>query len=173
MSLVATIKMADGKIMKLNLLKEYAPNTVANFVSLANNGFYDGLIFHRIIEGFMIQGGCPQGIGIGGPGYRIKGEFKRNGFNNELKHERGVISMARSALPNSAGSQFFIMHHDAPHLDGDYAAFGILTEGFDVLDSLAAVACDRQDKPLHDQKIASIRVEGDELDSLPELEKYC
>ena len=134
---VVTITMEDGGVMKLELYPEVAPGTVNNFLSLAKKGFYDGLIFHRVIEGFMIQGGCPIGNGEGGPGYVIKGEFKQNGVQNDLKHERGVISMARTSIPDSAGSQFFIMHKAAPHLDGGYAAFGKLIEGEDVLDRIA------------------------------------
>ena len=135
---IVTIEMENGGIIKAELYPAKAPNTVNNFISLINHGFYDGVIFHRVIEGFMIQGGDPQGIGIGGPGYSIKGEFARNGFKtNDLKHERGVLSMARSMLPNSAGSQFFIMHQDSPHLDGDYAAFGKVIEGMDVVDAIA------------------------------------
>ena len=137
---IVTIEMENGKTITAELYPEIAPNTVANFVTLVQSGFYDGLIFHRVIPGFMIQGGDPQGTGMGGPGYSIKGEFARNGFKqNTLRHKRGVLSMARSMMPNSAGSQFFIMHADAPHLDGDYAAFGMVTEGMDVVDGVAAV----------------------------------
>ena len=156
---IATITMKDGGVMKLELYPDVAPNTVKNFISLANSGFYDGVTFHRIIAGFMIQGGDPDGNGTGGPGYSIKGEFTSNGFVNDLKHTRGVISMARTMIPDSAGSQFFIMHADAPHLDGSYAAFGKLIEGFTVLDSIAAVQTDRNDAPLNPVVIESIRVE--------------
>ncbi|MDI9497527.1 MAG: peptidylprolyl isomerase [Bacillota bacterium] len=163
--------MTDGQTMTAELLPETAPNTVANFVSLAKSGFYDGLIFHRVISGFMIQGGCPQGSGTGGPGYRIRGEFRANGFCNDLAHDRGVLSMARAAHPDSAGSQFFIMHRRSPHLDGQYAAFGRLTEGFDVLDEIAATPCDRNDRPLRERRIQSIQISGAEADSLPAPEK--
>ena len=139
---VVTIEMENGKIIKAELYPEIAPNTVNNFVSLVSKGFYDGLIFHRVISGFMIQGGDPKGIGIGGPGYSIKGEFSGNGFANPLKHDRGVLSMARSMAPNSAGSQFFIMHQNAPHLDGQYAAFGKVIEGINVVDEIASVRTD-------------------------------
>lgn len=152
------ITMADGGVMTLELYPEIAPKTVENFESLVNKGFYNGLIFHRVIAGFMIQGGCPEGSGMGGPGYSIKGEFLSNGFNNTLKHTRGVISMARAQDPNSAGSQFFIMHADAPHLDGDYAAFGKLVEGYDVLDKIASVSTDWFDKPTKEQKIEKIEI---------------
>lgn len=156
---IATITMKDGGVMKLELYPDVAPNTVKNFISLANKGFYDGLTFHRIIAGFMIQGGDPDGMGSGGPGYSIKGEFASNGFQNDLKHTRGVISMARTMVPDSAGSQFFIMHADAPHLDGEYAAFGMLTEGFDVLDAIASVRTGMYDMPLEPVVIDTIRVE--------------
>ena len=156
---VATIEMADGGVMKLELYPDIAPNTAVNFIELANAGFYDGLIFHRVIPGFMIQGGDPQGTGMGGPGYTIKGEFRSNGFENDLSHERGVISMARSMMPNSAGSQFFIMHADAPRLDGEYAAFGRVIEGIEVVDRIAGVETDALDRPTQDQVIRSIRVE--------------
>lgn len=163
MAVKGVITMADGREMPFELLPEYAPNTVNNFAALAEAGFYDGLIFHRVIEGFMIQGGCPQGSGMGGPGYQIKGEFGQNGFPNALKHERGVLSMARSMHKDSAGSQFFIMHQDAPHLDGAYAAFGRLTGGFDVLDAIAGTMTDYGDRPMEEQKIQSIRItEGKE-----------
>ena len=132
-----TITMENGDVIRAELYPEIAPNTVKNFISLANKGFYDGLIFHRVIEGFMIQGGCPQGTGMGGPGYSIKGEFSQNGFQNDLKHTEGVLSMARSMMPNSAGSQFFIMHKTSPHLDGAYAAFGKVVEGMDVVNKIA------------------------------------
>ena len=156
---VATIEMANGDVMKLELYPDVAPNTVANFIELANAGFYDGLIFHRVIPGFMIQGGDPTGTGMGGPGYSIKGEFYMNGFDNNLKHKRGVLSMARSMNPNSAGSQFFIMHEDAPHLDKQYAAFGKVTEGMEVVDQIANTKVDYNDRPLEEQKMASIRVD--------------
>jgi peptidyl-prolyl cis-trans isomerase len=151
--------MNDGSVIKLELYPEIAENTVKNFISLINSGFYNGLIFHRVIDGFMIQGGCPKGIGTGGPGYTIKGEFAHNGVKNDLKHERGVISMARAMDPDSAGSQFFIMHETSPHLDGSYAAFGKVTEGMDVVDKIAAVQTDREDRPLNEQKIASMTVD--------------
>lgn len=152
------ITMTDQSSMTLELYPDIAPETVENFLKLVNDNFYDGLIFHRVIEGFMIQGGCPDGTGMGGPGWSIKGEFSMNGFDNPLKHDRGVISMARAMDPNSAGSQFFIMHANSPHLDGQYAAFGKLIEGMDTLDKIATVATDFQDKPLEEQKIESIRV---------------
>ena len=156
---IATITMQDGGVMKLELYPDVAPNTVKNFISLANSGFYDGLTFHRIIAGFMIQGGDPNGTGSGGPGYSIKGEFTSNGFKNDLKHKRGVISMARTMVPDSAGSQFFIMHADYPYLDGEYAAFGMLLEGFDVLDAIATVQTNRNDAPLTPVVIDTIRVD--------------
>ena len=153
------IEMENGQTMKGELYPETAPNSVANFVELANSGFYDGVIFHRVIPGFMIQGGDPLGRGTGGPGYSIRGEFARNGFNNPLKHTRGVLSMARSMMPNSAGSQFFIMVDDAPYLDGQYAAFGKVTEGMDVVDAIANTKTGPADRPVAAQKIASIRVD--------------
>ncbi len=156
---VVTIEMMNGKKIKAELYPETAPNTVRNFISLVRKGFYDGLIFHRVISGFMIQGGCPDGIGTGGPGYSIKGEFAQNGFPNSLKHTRGVLSMARAMNPNSAGSQFFIMHEDAPHLDGAYASFGKVTEGMDVVDEIASVRTDYNDRPLKEQKIKAVTVE--------------
>ena len=157
---IVTIEMENGGVIKAELYPEIAPNTVANFVNLVQSGFYDGLIFHRVIPGFMIQGGDPQGTGMGGPGYSIKGEFARNGFRqNNLKHSRGVLSMARSMMPNSAGSQFFIMHADAPHLDGDYAAFGKVTEGMDVVDAIAKTPTGRQDRPVQAQKIKRMTVD--------------
>ena len=156
---VVTITMTNGDVMKAELYPEIAPNTVNNFISLVQKGFYDGLIFHRVISGFMIQGGDPQGTGMGGPGYSIKGEFAMNGVRNDLKHTRGVLSMARSMMPNSAGSQFFIMHADAPHLDGQYAAFGKVVEGLDVVDKIASVRTGWQDKPVEEQKIQSMTVE--------------
>ena len=156
---VVTITMTNGDVMKSELYPEIAPNTVNNFISLVQKGFYDGLIFHRVISGFMIQGGDPQGTGMGGPGYSIKGEFAMNGVRNDLKHTRGVLSMARSMMPNSAGSQFFIMHANAPHLDGQYAAFGKVVEGLDVVDKIASVRTGWQDKPVEEQKIQSMTVE--------------
>ncbi len=158
-NLSVTITMKDGGVMKGELYPDIAPITVENFKKLANDRFYDGLIFHRVIKGFMIQGGDPDGNGTGGPGYSIKGEFSTNGVKNDLLHKRGVLSMARSADPDSAGSQFFIMHRDAPHLDGSYAAFGLITEGLDVLDAIAEVDTDWNDMPKVPQKIASIVVE--------------
>lgn len=152
----AILTMQDGGRIVIQLDPESAPQTCANFVKLVNQGFYNGLIFHRVIPGFMIQGGCPDGTGMGGPGYQIKGEFSGNGVANPLKHKRGVISMARSMHPDSAGSQFFIMHADAPHLDGQYAAFGQVTEGIEVVDKIASVQTGRQDRPLADQKIDTI-----------------
>lgn len=159
MNPVVTIEMENGKVMKAELYPEIAPNTVNNFISLINKGFYDGVIFHRVISGFMIQGGDPKGTGTGGPGYSIKGEFSSNGFKNDLKHDRGVLSMARTMAPNSAGSQFFIMHAEAPHLDGQYAAFGKLTEGFDVLDEIASTRVDWNDKPRQVQKMSKVTVD--------------
>ena len=156
---VVTITMEDGGVMKVELYPDKAPNTVNNFLSLAGKGFYDGLIFHRVINGFMIQGGDPEGTGMGGPGYSIKGEFRKNGVQNDLKHKRGVISMARAMNPNSAGSQFFIMHKDGFFLDGEYAAFGMLTEGEDVLDKIAGTPTDYSDRPYEEQKIKSMTVE--------------
>lgn len=156
---IVTITMNTGDVMKAELYPETAPNTVNNFISLIKKGFYDGVGFHRIIEGFMIQGGDPDGNGMGGPGYSIKGEFTSNGFKNDLKHSKGVLSMARTQIPDSAGSQFFIMHADAPHLDGEYAAFGKLTEGFDVLDKIATTATDWSDRPRTPQVMESVTVE--------------
>ena len=156
---IVTFEMENGGIMKAELYPEVAPNTVNNFISLVKKGFYDGLIFHRVIRGFMIQGGDPQGVGIGGPGYGIRGEFAQNGFDNKLAHERGVLSMARAMDPDSAGSQFFIMHANAPHLDGGYAAFGKLTEGFEVLDAIAGTRTDFRDRPREEQKMAKVTVE--------------
>lgn len=153
------ITMEDGDTMSAELYPEIAPKTVENFVKLVNEKFYDGLIFHRVIPGFMIQGGDPQGTGMGGPGYSIVGEFSGNGFPNDLKHTRGVLSMARAMDPNSAGSQFFIMHQDAPHLDGQYAAFGKLTDGFDTLDKIASTKTNWQDRPKEEQKIQSIVIQ--------------
>ena len=156
---VFTITMSDGRVMKGELYPEYAPQSVGNFTALANSGFYDGLIFHRVIPGFMIQGGDPKGMGIGGPGYCIKGEFASNGVANPLKHTYGVLSMARSMMPDSAGSQFFIMTSDSPHLDGEYAAFGKVLEGMDVAEDIVKAQRDRNDKPLEPQVMASVRVD--------------
>ena len=156
---IVTFEMQDGKTFKAELFPAVAPNTVHNFISLVQKGFYDGLIFHRVIRGFMIQGGDPEGRGTGGPGYRIKGEFSANGFPNPLKHERGVLSMARAFDPDSAGSQFFIMHGDASYLDGEYAAFGKVTEGMDVVDEIASCRTDFRDKPLAEQKMVSVTAE--------------
>ena len=156
---IVTIQMKDGGVMKAELYPEIAPETVKNFVDLASKGFYNGLIFHRVIPGFMIQGGDPEGTGMGGPGYKIKGEFTANGFRNDLKHTRGVLSMARAMDPNSAGSQFFIMHEDSPHLDGQYAAFGKLIDGIEVVDKIASVRTDYQDRPLEPQQIDFMTVQ--------------
>ena len=167
---IVTITMANGDVMKAELYPEIAPISVNNFISLINKGFYDGLIFHRVIKGFMIQGGCPQGTGTGDPGYSIRGEFASNGFKNDLKHTKGVLSMARAMAPNTGGSQFFIMHETSPHLDGSYAAFGKVIEGQDVVDKIACVRTDYNDRPLEDQKIASMTVETFGVD-YPEPEK--
>lgn len=167
---IVTIEMENGDVMKAELYPEIAPNTVNNFISLVNKGFYDGVIFHRVIRGFMIQGGDPQGTGVGGPGYSIKGEFSYNGFANDLKHTKGVLSMARTMEPNSAGSQFFIMHETSPHLDGQYAAFGKVVEGEDIIDKIAEVATDYMDKPLEEQKMKKVTVETFGQD-YPEPEK--
>ena len=156
---IVTIEMENGGIMKAELYPEVAPNTVNNFISLINKGFYNGIIFHRVIPGFMIQGGDPNGVGIGGPGYSIKGEFLRNGVANNLKHGRGVLSMARAMSPNSAGSQFFIMHASAPHLDGQYAAFGKVIEGIENVDKIAGVDVDYNDRPEQEQKMAKVTVD--------------
>ncbi len=156
---MVVIEMENGKKMKIELYPEYAPITVANFEKLVKEGFYDGLIFHRVISGFMIQGGDPEGTGMGGPKERIKGEFAANGVNNPLKHERGVISMARTQMPDSAGSQFFIMHKDASYLDGQYAAFGKVVEGIEVVDEIAAVDTDWNDRPLTEQKMKRVTIE--------------
>ena len=153
------ITMENGGVIEGELYPDIAPQSVRNFIDLANHNYYDGLIFHRVIPGFMIQGGCPDGTGMGGPGYCIKGEFFYNGFKNELRHKRGVLSMARSSSPNSAGSQFFIMHADAKHLDGQYAAFGKVTSGLDVVDAIASTKTGPQDRPIVEQKIASITVD--------------
>ena len=156
---IVTIQMKDGGVMKAELYPEIAPASVKNFVDLASKGFYNGLIFHRVIPGFMIQGGDPEGTGMGGPGYTIKGEFAANGFKNDLKHTRGVLSMARAMDPNSAGSQFFIMHEDSPHLDGQYAAFGKVIEGIEVVDKIASVKTDYNDRPYEDQVIEFMTVQ--------------
>ena len=167
---VVTITMENGDVIKAELYPEVASNTVNNFISLVKKGYYDGLIFHRVIRGFMIQGGCPQGTGMGGPGYSIKGELSQNGVKNDLKHTEGVLSMARSMMPNSAGSQFFIMHKDAPHLDGAYAAFGKVTEGMNIVDKIANERTDYSDRPLKEQKIKSMTVDTFGVD-YPEPEK--
>lgn len=156
---IVTFKMENGDIFKTELYPEIAPNTVNNFISLINNHFYDGLIFHRVIRGFMIQGGCPEGTGMGGPGYTIPGEFSDNGFKNDLKHTPGVLSMARAMHPDSAGSQFFVMHQTSPHLDGQYAAFGKVTEGMEVVNRIAEEPTDYSDRPLGDQVMKSVTVE--------------
>lgn len=163
---IVTFMMENGDKIKAELYPEIAPNTVNNFISLINKGFYDGLIFHRVIKNFMIQGGDPEGTGMGGPGYSIKGEFKQNGFDNNLKHDRGVLSMARSFMPDSAGSQFFIMHQDSPHLDGAYVAFGKVIEGMDAVDKIAEAKTNRQDRPKKDVRIEKVSVEtfGKEYD---------
>ena len=167
---IVTIEMENGGIIKAELYPDIAPISVNNFISLISKGFYDGLIFHRVIKGFMIQGGDPQGIGIGGPGYCIKGEFAQNGVANPLSHKRGVLSMARAMSPNSAGSQFFIMHADGDFLDGQYAAFGMVTEGLDVVDEIANVKTNRQDKPNTDQRMKKVTVDTFGVD-YPEPEK--
>ena len=163
---VVTITMENGDVMKAELYPEIAPNTVNNFISLINKGYYNGLIFHRVICGFMIQGGCPDGTGMGGPGYSIKGEFSGNGFENNLKHTPGVLSMARAMHPDSAGSQFFIMHKTSPHLDGQYAAFGKVTEGLDIVDKIANTPTDYMDRPYETQQIKSMTVDtmGEQYD---------
>ena len=167
---IVTIEMENGDIMKAELYPEGAPNTVNNFISLVKNGYYDGLIFHRVISGFMIQGGCPDGTGMGGPGYQIKGEFAQNGFANELRHTEGVLSMARAMHPDSAGSQFFIMHKESPHLDGQYAAFGMIIEGMDVVNKIAAVPTDYSDRPMEPQMMKKVTVDTKGTD-YPEPEK--
>ena len=156
---IVTITMENGDVIKAELYPEIAPNTVNNFISLINHNFYDGVCFHRVIKGFMLQGGDPDGNGTGGPGYQIKGEFIHNGFKNDLKHTAGVLSMARTMIPDSAGSQFFIMHQDAPHLDGEYAAFGKVIEGMDVVNKIAEVRTDYMDKPLEAQVMKTVTVE--------------
>ncbi|KUO51758.1 MAG: peptidylprolyl isomerase [Desulfitibacter sp. BRH_c19] len=161
---IVTMEMENGSLVKIELYPEEAPNTVRNFVSLVKKGFYDGLIFHRVIPGFMVQGGCSEGSGMGGPGYSIKGEFSKNGFPNDLEHERGVLSMARTMAPNSAGSQFFIMVEKSPHLDRDYAAFGKVTEGMEEVDRIVSVKRDSRDKPQEDQRIKKMTVETFDVD---------
>ena len=167
---IITMTMENGGVIKAELYPEVAPNTVRNFVDLINRGFYDGLIFHRVIPGFMIQGGCPEGSGMGGPGYSIKGEFTSNGFKNELKHSKGVLSMARAMHPDSAGSQFFIMVADAPHLDGQYASFGKVIEGMEIADKIVSQKTDMSDRPREDQVIQSVTVDmqGEEIQE-PEI----
>lgn len=167
---IVTIEMENGDIMKAELYPEIAPNTVNNFISLISKGYYDGVIFHRVIPGFMIQGGDPDGTGMGGPGYSIKGEFSHNGFKNDLKHTPGVLSMARTMIPDSAGSQFFIMHETSPHLDGEYAAFGKVIEGLEVVDKIVRVRTDYSDRPMETQKMAKVTVETFGVD-YPEPEK--
>ena len=167
---IVTFTMDDGSVIKAELYPEIAPNTVNNFISLVKKGFYDGIIFHRVIEGFMIQGGDPEGVGMGGPGYSIKGEFSGNGFKNDLAHTAGILSMARSMRPDSAGSQFFIMHKEAPHLDGQYAAFGKVTEGMDVVDKIATTPTNYADKPVTPQVMKSVTVDTFGVD-YPEPEK--
>ena len=167
---IVTINMENGGVIKAELYPEIAPNTVRNFIDLINRGFYDGIIFHRVIPGFMIQGGCPEGTGIGGPGYSIKGEFSRNGFKNDLKHSRGVLSMARTMVPDSAGSQIFIMVQDSPHLDGQYASFGKVIEGMEVADKIVSSKRDYSDRPYEDQKMLKVTVDtfGETYDA-PEI----
>ena len=167
---IVTFEMADGKTFRAELYPDVAPNTVNNFISLVRRKFYDGVIFHRVIAGFMIQGGDPKGVGTGGPGYHIKGEFAANGIKNDLKHTRGVLSMARAQHPDSAGSQFFIMHADADYLDGQYAAFGKVTEGMDTVDAIALARTDFRDKPLTEQKMKKVTVETFGVD-YPEPER--
>ena len=167
---IVTIEMENGGLIKAELYPEVAPNSVNNFISLIQKGFYDGLIFHRVIKGFMIQGGDPEGSGMGGPGYSIRGEFAQNGFPNDLKHTPGVLSMARSMHPDSAGSQFFLMHKTSPHLDGAYAAFGKVIEGLDVVDKIAETATDYSDRPLEDQVMKTVTVDTFGVD-YPEPEK--
>lgn len=167
---IVTITMENGDVMKAELYPEIAPNTVNNFISLINKNYYDGIIFHRVIRGFMLQGGDPQGTGTGGPGYEVKGEFSSNGFENNLKHTPGVLSMARTMVPDSAGSQFFIMHQAAPHLDGEYAAFGKIIEGMDVVNKIAEMPTDYMDRPLEDQVMKKVTVDTFGVD-YPEPEK--
>ncbi len=172
MNPVVTITMESGDVIKIELYPEIAPNTVNNFIALCNSGYYNGIIFHRVIKDFMIQGGDPKGLGIGGPGYTIKGEFASNGFRkNNLKHKRGVISMARTMMPNSAGSQFFIMHKNSPHLDGQYAGFGEVIEGIEVIDKIASVDTDYSDRPLTPQVMKTVTVETFGVE-YPQPEKY-
>lgn len=167
---IVTINMENGGVIKVELYPEIAPNTVNNFIDLINRGFYDGLIFHRVIPGFMIQGGCPEGSGMGNPGYSIKGEFSRNGFKNELKHKKGVLSMARAMDPNSAGSQFFLMVNDSPHLDDQYASFGKVIEGIEVADEIVKTKRDRDDRPYEDQVIKNMTVDTfEEFYKKPEI----
>ena len=168
---IVTIEMENGGVIRAELYPDVAPQSVRNFVSLINKGFYDGLIFHRVISGFMIQGGDPKGTGMGGPGYHIYGEFRQNGFDNRLKHTRGVLSMARAMAPNSAGSQFFIMHDDAPHLDGGYAAFGKVIEGIEAVDAIAGVRTDYNDRPLQPQVMKKVTVDTFGVD-YPEPKHY-
>lgn len=156
---IVTFEFENGDVVKAELYPETAPNTVKNFISLINKKFYDGLTFHRVIKGFMIQGGCPKGNGTGGPGYSIKGEFASNGFKNDLKHDEGVLSMARAMSPNSAGSQFFIMHKKSPHLDKQYAAFGKVTEGIDIVDKIANTRTDYSDRPVEEVRLKKVTVE--------------
>lgn len=156
---IVTFEFENGDVVKAELYPEIAPNTVRNFISLINNNFYDNKIFHRVIQGFMLQGGCPDGTGMGGPNYKIKGEFKINGFENNLKHDEGVLSMARSGHPDSAGSQFFIMHKKSPHLDGQYAGFGKVIEGYDVVDKIAQMKTNHSDKPLIDVRLKKVTVD--------------
>ena len=167
---IVTINMENGGVIKAELYPDIAPNTVNNFISLINSHFYDGVIFHRVIKGFMIQGGDPDGTGMGGPDYSIRGEFSSNGFRNDLKHSAGVLSMARTMMPDSAGSQFFVMHKDSPHLDGDYAAFGKVIEGMEVVDAIAETETDYNDRPLSEQEIKGMTVETFGV-SYPEPEK--
>ena len=167
---IVTITMENGDVMKAELYPEIAPISVNNFISLIKKGYYDGLIFHRVISGFMIQGGCPDGTGMGGPGYSIKGEFAMNGVENNLKHTEGVLSMARAMAPDSAGSQFFIMHKTSPHLDGSYAAFGKITEGMDIVNKIAETPTDYADRPLQEQRMKSVTVDTVGVD-YPEPEK--
>lgn len=167
---IVTFEMTNGDIIKAELYPEVAPNTVNNFISLVSKGYYNGLVFHRVINGFMIQGGCPDGTGMGGPGYNIKGEFSQNGFANDLVHEEGVLSMARSMAPDSAGSQFFIMHKHSPHLDGSYAAFGKVIEGMDVVNAIADCATTHNDRPTQEQKLKSVTVDTQGV-TYPEPEK--
>ena len=169
---IVTFEFEDGKVMKAELYPEIAPNTVYNFISLVKKGFYDGTIFHRVIKNFMLQGGDPEGTGMGGPGYSIKGEFSSNGFENPLLHEKGVLSMARTMVPDSAGSQFFIMHKKSPHLDGEYAAFGQVFEGLDLIDQLAEVKTDFRDKPKEEIRLKKLSVETFNIE-YPEPEKLA